>query len=311
MVSGNSERIQLELVIDQAELERQLGTVFQSPGGGVPGGVKPALETGSKAKPMMVDATGKMASGIGSLAKLSGIALGITALVKSSQVVGTTIGALNSVLFAMVDSFLAPLVPLLLPLLTKLTKGIAPAAQAGQNVADTVSGLKTLATGKTPGGKTLSPEELSSARKEVAGNIGKDLLDIITPEIFGKDIFRGPTQLAMKEQGRGGTQPKFGGLNPFSLALDLVDRFKFGMSKGAQGSGRQEFLGREMDPQTLQKLSGFDDASLKRFLEISATRPNVNINIDAGSIEEMISKVRDELNRLTRDDYSRGYLGGG
>jgi len=109
-------RIKLEMTLDREELEGQLGQVFRAtdpsgggvpagPAGGRPGGPLGAEERRVERSDRREERSDSKKS-LRYLAKLGGIALGITAMVKSSQVMTTTLGALNSVLGGMIDSFL-------------------------------------------------------------------------------------------------------------------------------------------------------------------------------------------------------------
>lgn len=125
--------IKLELTIDRADLERQLGQTFQGPvaAGGTGG---PA----ARRRPTRVEPGAQMGKMLGKLAGLTGIAYTLTSILKTSQVMSTTASAFNSIIGALVDSFLAPLLPLLIPVMRKLASYILPAAKTGQEVADTV-----------------------------------------------------------------------------------------------------------------------------------------------------------------------------
>ena len=144
MVSGNTDTIKLELIVDRDALQQQLSTVFGTSlgptEGGIPAGV--GVGSGKNKKPAKVDLGQQASKQLGNLARLTGISLGITALVKSSKVAQTTLGAMQSVLGAVVDSFLAPLVPLLIPLITGTTKLVEPAMKAGERAADFLGEIK-------------------------------------------------------------------------------------------------------------------------------------------------------------------------
>lgn len=293
MVTGGNDRIQLELTVDKAELEKQLGQLFQTPVGplgpgaaGAAGGAAP----GTKGRPAVIEAGGKTMSFLGNLAKLSGVAIGITALVKNSQVLGTTVGALNTTLFAIVDSFLAPLVPLLIPALNKIAELIGPAQRAGQVTAETTGGVIEV-TKELLGAGGRQGKELRDAQKTFGLNVAKDLLDFLTPQAFGQDLFRGPTQQRMRAAGieRGG---------------DPISNLAFGIAEFMANRGTAE-----LGPAARRGLSNMSESEVRRLISRPAVQANFNISLD--NIDDIVSEVRSELERISRDQYSRGFLGGG
>lgn len=293
MVTGGNDRIQLELTVDKAELEKQLGQLFQTPVGplgpgaaGAAGGAAP----GTKGRPAVIEAGGKTMSFLGNLAKLSGVAIGITALVKNSQVLGTTVGALNTTLFAIVDSFLAPLVPLLIPALNKIAELIGPAQRAGQGTAETTGGViegakELLGAGGRQG------KELRDAQKTFGLNVAKDLLDFLTPQVFGQDLFRGPTQQRMRAAG-------------IESGGELISNLAFGIAEFMANRGTAE-----LGPAARRGLSNMSESEVRRLTSRPAVQANFNISLD--NIDDIVSEVRSELERISRDQYSRGFLGGG
>jgi hypothetical protein len=157
MVTRNEDQtIKLEMVIDRAELERQLGTVFQTAGTGTGGGVAARGSGGaagtSAQKPMHVDAAGGMGKELKQLRNLAKMYFGISAMVKNSQVLNTTLGAIGATMGALADSFLAPLVPLLMPVLTELARFIPAMAKAGEDTAAALAAGGRAVNSIVPGG---------------------------------------------------------------------------------------------------------------------------------------------------------------
>ena len=132
-----SQTIKLEMTIDKADLERQLGTVFQPAGAGGGGGTGVGGR-GVSRKPQLVEAAGKMGKGIKYLAGLVGIGLTLTAMLKLSKVMAAATSAFQSILGAMVDSFLAPFMPLMKELMEWLAQGIGPAGDIGAGAAEII-----------------------------------------------------------------------------------------------------------------------------------------------------------------------------
>lgn len=281
-------RIKLEFVLDRAELESQLGQVFRATdpsGGGMPAG--PA---GGRARDPLVSEERRVErsdrreersdskKSLRYLAMLGGIALGITAMVKSSQVLTSTLGALNSVLGGMIDSFLAPLVPLLMPAIQKLAEFIPAAAAAGavtaEGAADIITGLRQVAG-----------SEGGDVRNEVLGGIGKTLLDMLTPQMFGKDLYRSPPKRRLEEVQR--IREEIG--MPEVSFLERSLKYVKPETLRETMQGRREFYG----------------------LGTAARGEGGNtFNILAPSIEETTREVGDRLTELQRDSLSRGYSGG-
>lgn len=135
--SDNEQIIKLEMTIDKAELERQLGTTFQGPAaGGAGAGVT------ARRKPSRVEPGPQMGKMLGKLAGLTGIAFTLNAILKQSKVISTTANAFNSIIGAILDSFLAPLIPLLIPVMEKLASLIQPAGALGSDVGGTIERAK-------------------------------------------------------------------------------------------------------------------------------------------------------------------------
>jgi hypothetical protein len=196
VVSPASDRIALEVTVDSAQLERELGQVFTSqapvsqlvgPRGQAmpstltpPQPITPPGEDPKDPEPKkrQTDYYKSSLRYLSRLTAVTGIALGITALVKSSTVMSTTVGALNSTLGAMVDSFLAPLVPLLIPAINKLASLIPVMSEAGQSAATSVENVIAAVKGETEDGVKISQAEVGKA-------IGLNFLDILSKGLIG------------------------------------------------------------------------------------------------------------------------------
>ncbi len=300
MVTGSTESIKLELTVDKAELEKSLGGVFM--GGQAPAAPSTAAGAGALGattqKPMMVDAAGKFGTQIKHLAGIAGIAFGITALVKGSQVLSTTMGALNSTLFALVDSFLAPLVPLLTPLIYKLGEFLPKAAAAGEATAEVI-------------GNAIDVFGDPAKRGPALRSMGKDLLDALTPEIFGKDVYRGPTQQSTSQFEQMRAASGLAPLGRLDRMMGVLPETRRETLTGALGPRVAAMGGTRMAPELIAKLTEASNEKLATIIQKQATRTDIGITITADNIEEVVSKLRTELENLSRDTASRGPAGGG
>ncbi len=291
MVTGAVDTIELKLVVDKAEMEQQLGQALTATG-------PPSGGAGPSKGGIPVEPGVRMSKSLGMLAKLGGIAFGITALVKGSKVMSTTMGAFSTVMGAMVDVFLAPLMVQLLPVLEKLAKWIPTAQGAGEIVADLVSGLsKSIAESVTNAlhALGLGPPPPSKpdprwpdqpvperTRLQSAKSLGETLKEVI-PMLMSP-------QHAVYKAYQYVTRPK-----------DYAGEFE----PKVKSLGEGQFM-----PEFLEKLLTWNDAQLTRFLELRADRPNVNIEVNADNIEDIMSQVRDEVQNVMRDERSRGFQGG-
>ena len=70
--------------------------------------------------------------------KATGVSLSMGAMLKQSQLFTGFLGAIFQVIGAMIDAFLAPMMPTLFKLITWMAKGVPKAAAAGQAIADWV-----------------------------------------------------------------------------------------------------------------------------------------------------------------------------
>ncbi len=293
MVTGAVDTIELKLVVDKAEMEQQLGQALTATGPPSGGGI------GTSKSGIPVEPGVRMSKSLGMLAKLGGIALGITALVKGSKVMSTTMGAFSTVMGAMVDVFLAPLMVQLLPVLEKLAQWIPTVQSAGEIFADLVGGiskgvteavtdaLHALGLG-TPRPRAPDPRFPDAqipprTRLESARNVG---------EAAGIAL-------------RMFTDPAFAAAKVYQYITRPRGEFGGQFEPKVKSLGEGQFM-----PEFLEKLLTWNDDQLTRFLELRADRPNVNINVNADNIEDIMSQVRDEVQNVMRDERSRGFQGG-
>ncbi len=198
MVSSSpieSENIELVLSVNKADLERQLKDVFGGSGGLGGGGgmsdVKPTSgESGGKGVPVQPGAG--FIKHLKHLAILIGIPLSLAALIKSSKLMAGTLGALQSIMGAMVDSFLAPFMP-------KIAEGIGWLAEKGIPAA-VAAGEKTLEAIRTTGMALGFGEPSGKEQRGAAGSIAVRVADELFPAIgpnkkgvgtFWRDVFGG------------------------------------------------------------------------------------------------------------------------
>jgi hypothetical protein len=118
----------------QAEVGELEGLRTKPPATGLEGamaGLKATSGTGGKGLP--VTAGQGMLKVLGPIAALLGISLSVAGLLKLSKLAGSMLGALSSVIGAMIDSFLAPFMPLMAKGISWLArKGIPAAIKAGE-----------------------------------------------------------------------------------------------------------------------------------------------------------------------------------
>ncbi len=211
MVTPDDQKITLELTVDKAELERQLGEVFGGKGGpaGGPGGgrgkdrlsflsddekkqlsgfreQKRAKSEQAELSSFLKPTSGESGKGIAvnpgagfvkhlkSLGALFGIAVGITALVRQSKLLGEASKAFNSIMGAMVDMFIAPFMPMIAKALMKIAGLIPVAGDAGQKVMDTIDRTKRMVSGDDKSGAWM--EWLKGWKKEFT-DIGDSLME--------------------------------------------------------------------------------------------------------------------------------------
>ncbi len=296
MVQGSTDTIELQLVVDRAQLEGQLGQAFTATG--------PPSGKGVGAQGVPVSPSPSMGKMLAPLAKLTGIGLGMTALVRGSKVMSTTMGAFVTTMGAIVDSFLAPLVPLLLPVLENLQKYIPKAAAAGDAAVRIITSAKEeLKADFGPGGMgpfmvgsqrpVGLPEDVS--RGDVWKQAGQNLLDMLKDIAMRPSLFMTPKAEAEMRAGTGLGEPPLtsGGF-----------RGEFNPRVEALGSG-------QFPLQMLERILEFNDEKMKAFIELRGSRPNVyNFDITGDNIDDIMAQVRTEVATVVRDQRSRGFGGG-
>ncbi|KKN86827.1 hypothetical protein LCGC14_0263860 [marine sediment metagenome] len=290
MVTGAVDTIELKLVVDKAEMEQQLGQALVASG-------PPSAGAGPSKGGIPVEPGVKMGKSLAGIAKLGGIALGITALVKGSKVMTTTLGAFSTVMGAMVDVFLAPLMVQLLPVLEKLAKWIPIAQTAGETVADIVRDAKTtFEKGPTPATKFMlggdQPPGETRERGELWKKLGKSVIQQIWEVIKDPSIYGDPRKEA-EMRARIGLAPLRGrGEYTGEVAPQI----------GSLGGG-------QIPLRSLERILEFNNEQLKTFLERRAERPNIDLTINGDNIEDIMSEVRRQIETVMRDKAIPGFAG--
>ncbi len=305
VTASGPDTIKLELVVDRASLEQQLGGTFGAPSGGGGAGAKgPGSRVG---KPMFMEAGQKTGKTLGNLGKLVGISLGIMALVKLSKTMAATSNALQSVLGAIVDSFLAPIVAQLLPgLLKMMSKLIPPAAEAGADIAEAL-GLIPKAIDKW---KTATGKE----KKDLFTGIGVDAVKVLNPflNIFGGmlpgkagETFRTTQQ---NESRREGQRRADLGMPELSwLEKHILGPLPSSIAEANLKQFGPLFAGVHTPRQSLERIGGFDSDQMKQFMERQkATQPNFNIQITATDREGILAELLSKVDSVLRNDQSQG-----
>lgn len=271
MVTSAGDTIKLELTVDVNSLRRQLDQIFP---GGMPGGAPTTAGGGGagtrararaaaratagrlRGPPAKVDPGRQMGKALSPLVRLAGIYFGINAMLKSSVVAQTTMGALSATLGAISDAFLIHLVPLMNKLLVWLAEhGIPAAAEAGKRV---VKG----------GGIVL--DTINEYRRQW------DMLG-------------------------GGNAPK-----------EVEERHKRVVAEDLLSRGRENVLmGVNTPTASLEKIAQFSEAQYDAFLHLQQrSQPNFNVTINSVNLDEIMVKVREELNDAMRNQQSRSPAGG-
>ena len=291
-VEASSEQISLELTVDQQQLEQQLNEIFGGTGAGRPAGgmaqVQPTSgESGGKGIPVQPGAGFTRA--FKPLLGLFGIGLGITALVKSSKLMAATSGMISSVLGAMMDTVLAPFIPLISEKIAWLAENGIPALQRAMETVAAFFGL---------GG---TAEE----RRELRRKFGQRVLDPVAAEAERRG--EPPPSFLERQMGsmkrlRGGNITS--GLGGIPLLGPLISQI-FGLGKRPQtGSGY-------FDP--LEGPGSFQPQSrLRRGAGITVS-PSVSVNVEAGNMRELVDKVvaqvsgtvREQVTAALRDTWSQ------
>ncbi len=306
VTAGGAETIKLELVVDKASLEKQLAGAFGTPG---TGGGETSSRGSRKGKPMFMEAAGKTEKSLGNLTKLVGIGLGIAALVKLSKVMAASTHALQSVLGAIVDSFLAPIVAQLLPGILKLLSTVIPsAAAAGKDVAEAFSVI-----GKGIN-KWMDPATTNKEKAGFVGDIFGDAAKIFNPmAMILSRVLPGKAGEAFLTTGQKDSRRESQRRADLGMPeLSWLEKHILGPlpSSIAEANLKQFgplFAGVHTPRQSLERIGGFDSTQMAQFMERQkATQPNFNIQITAtdteGILAELLTKVKDAL----RDDQSQG-----
>ncbi len=294
MVTGAVDTIELKLVVDKAEMEQQLGQALVASG-------PPSAGAGPSKGGIPVEPGVKMGKSLAGIAKLGGIALGITALVKGSKVMTTTLGAFSTVMGAMVDVFLAPLMVQLLPVLEKLAKWIPIAQKAGESVAKVVDQVVKevggdISTGKFMfGGSRPSGLPAEVTKQEVWKEAGKNLLNLLKDIAMRPSIFMDPKTEAEIYARMGLDEPprrRGGFAGEFNPQIEALGQGQFSLSM-------------------LERILEFNNEQLKAFIELRGSRPNTyDITINGDNIDDIMNQVRSQVETVIRDERSKGFAGG-
>ncbi len=209
------------------------------------------------------------------LAVLVGIPLGLAALLKMSKLAAGTLGALQSIMGAMVDSFLAPFMPKIAEGISWLAeKGIPASVSAGER---TLEAIKTTGTAMGFGNPTNS--EQASAAGTVLVAVADALGQFAGVGLHGK-------------KGLGSFwRDAFGGGPQTFEQTDLTH------------SQRGAFLGSQAyqqgSPQSnRQMLQSIREGRIGGSLSPTQMWPpvEVNLTVDAGSFEEITKRRKKEMN---------------
>lgn len=284
---SEQQTIKLELTVDKAELERQLGQVFQGPM--APEGGTGGARGRGPMKPTRVEPGQQMNKSLKNLVHLAGIYFGISAMVKNSQVMSTSLNALGSVMGAMMDSFLAPLVPKLLPVLNKIADMLPGAAKAGQTTAETIDDLGEFGN------------KLKQSREENRWKWNGPLTQVATGSIMdtlrwaGKGI-PGVTGMIGEPTGISETER----INKLRSQAGLGKLGWLSTILGPTGAQRKETYSAlfgettpegRMSSKTSQVVAKFDEEQMTQFLR-AQERPTV-VNVHGNTVDEIMGKVRD------------------
>lgn len=307
----DDQTIKLEMVIDRPELERQLGTIFQGPAGkGVPiagggggaqvGGVQVGRRPGEPTKATVVKPDQSMGRQLQHLTRLAGIYFGVSAMVKNSKVLGTTMSALGSIMGAILDSFLVPFLPLIVRLLKALTPGIQKAREVGGAVA---SGLEDIGLGLGLG--DAAPGERARARR----NIGKFAMD----PLLGISNAIGMDRPSMIERqavaGVGGAAIGGAVAGPPGAAIGFLAGLWAPVVKAMIAPDLPDkTMGISGTPRLLEIWSKMSDAKLQQFLELTKSRSlEFNISVQGITMDQIMDNLRREIDiKLTEAGHASG-----
>ena len=322
MVSQADETtIKLEMMIDKAELERQLGTVFQTPGakGPMARDGKPMTRPGEPEKPTTVRPDGGMNRQLSNLTRLAGIYFGITAMAKNSQIMSTTLGALGNIMGAILDSFLAPFLPMIAKALFKIAEIIPIAAKAGE---DTVAVIESVDEGIS-----ALKEEWNSRSNFGKADLVADLADQGIQDALKMSFGAGGFEIANLLSGGNLSKPgwlKTTGEKAFGDVSSMREREglpKMGFVERLTGPSNDTTretmdaaFGGEIMPGlrggtgVLTALQQMQDSNLRAFIERSAKNsPKFEINIAGMPIEQVMDTLRKEIDtKLTEANHNSG-----
>ena len=315
MVTGaDSGAIRLELTIDRAELEQQMNQVFgRTAVGGGPMG--PATRVNPR-EGVKVSPGAGFTQMLGKLGALTGIALGITAIVRSSKIVSTTAGALNTVLGAMIDVFLAPFAKDFANFVKWLAVTGIPFAKAVG--AEVKSAISTMLDALGIGNPT--EREQRKAQDTVTKKAAKVLLDPLgtTFETFGMEkpgmLQRRVTSAALGSAIGAPFGPPgaaIGGGLGFA-APPFVDLFeRMSSDRKVEAHLLQERLESLLTPTSLLfRLSTREQQVRALQAEMRFIAPQIDVNVDISSMREVIEAVGSATDAALRDALSSGPLGG-
>ncbi len=325
MVTQDDQTIKLEMVIDRAELERQLGTIFQGPagkaasgaagagagggsGGGLagPGGRRP----GDPKQATLVRPDAGMAKQLQHLTRLAGIYFGISAMAKNSQILSTTMGALGSIMGAIMDSFLAPFMPMIAKALTKIADLIPKAAEAGEATVEVIDSLV-----KGPGKiKDVMAEKSAWGKFKMGAEMVDYAIGNTVKGVLGglRDDSPGWLQTsAAKEFRRVNVEREKSGLDPLPAWKRWTGT---GPLPGDYRETTEARYGKEIapgitgTPELLSTLKQMNDNTLQRFIELSTKNaPKFEISIQGMTMDQIMDNLRREIDtKLTEAGHASG-----
>ncbi len=275
MVTGN-DTIKLELTVDRAAMEQQLGQVFDA------GPVAPSVGGGRAGEGAKVAAGPSFGRMLAPLAALTGISLGITSLVRGSQVMSTTVGALNTTLSALVDSFLAPLAPYLVKLIDLAAKLFPAAEAAGEATKAKVDVVNWFLGGGKPG---VLPEEVDKPDVVLEG-MRRLFLDF--PMLFGK-AFNENIQVIL------GQREEATGIGDILEALNRRSAERLGVLPGGFPEGQRRVM---EDPEKRERFERL--SAVRQVQREERGMPTYNISVYGADTEEAVRKIREELEATKR-----------
>ncbi len=305
MVTPDAQTIKLEVTVDKAEIERLLGQAFNGAAGSSVGGGGGAAggggggggaRGGRRGAPQRVEPGQQMNKSLRHLTKLVGIGFAMNAMVKNSQVMSTSLGALSSTFGAIFDSFLAPIAANLLPkLLTVLGKLIVPAGEAGKDVVNAGKDMKDSWTEF----KNLSKTEKAKQGGSAGLNI---LMDLIRG---GSPIGLPGGTTAQRSARETAAARKSAGLGEMSF----LERNLLGPSRSTKKEtneaivGGNNQLGAYTSFNTMEAMLRMSTSQLAAFmLRQKQTVPSLNIQVTGGTPEEIAEAIKAEVKTVLEDN---------